>query len=79
MDYYKKYLLELESHGYHVDILDIKDKNKFEEDFKKIFPSKVVDLIINNNISLAPLLINSDSFLLSLTAKFCLLNSRKKG
>jgi glutathione S-transferase len=77
MDYYKKYLSELESHGYHVDILNMKDKSEFEEDFKKIFPSKVVDLIINNNSSLAPLLINSDSILLSLTAKFCLSNPRK--
>ena len=77
MDFYNRYLKELSNHGYHIDIsLNTKDKKEFENNFKRIFPQKVVDLIINNNIRSSPVLINSDSVLLSITAKFCLCNSK---
>ena len=80
MDFYKKYLNELKLSGIPCDkisdFLKIKKVTDFEDEFKNIFPNKVIDLIIHNNLHLAPKLINSGSKLLSFTAKFCLSNPR---
>lgn len=79
MKFYRDYLNTLEANNIDIphSLKEVDNPETFELVFKKFFPQKVINLIIDNQIHNAPRYLNAPSKLLSLTAKFCLAN--KKG
>ena len=78
--YYKKYLDFVKEKGLMLDsyndLKEITSKNEFEDQFMKIFPPSVYNIIMNQKSvkNKIPLLITSDNLWIRITATFCISN-----